>query len=187
MFCSFHIVHKQGAIITGLQNRFKEFRRDRKGLKPDICKTSPNATVPSVSKKPEAQQSPSISWMQPPPVPVGEDECSFERFCSQLRDEAKRKAPRREVIAKLMEATYAQRRQDILKSPTPIPQLLTKYPLLADEDEVCRMLTLFLYDNLLLYFSKNNASLTLLISLLIATRAASQRPGENCWQAYPRM
>ena len=141
LFCWFHIVHKQGAIITALQNRFKEFRRERKSPKLESTDTMPN--VPSI-KKPEARQSPSSTWMKPPPVPAGEDKCSFERFCSQLRDEARRKAPRKEVTSKLMEATYALRRQDILISPTPIPELLKKYPLLADEDEVCPTSSCFL-------------------------------------------
>ena len=41
-----------------------------------------------------------------------------------------------------MVATYALRRQDVLKSLTPIPEQQKKYPLLADEDEVCPVLTL---------------------------------------------
>ena len=140
----------QGAIITALQNRFKEFRRERKSPKLESSDTIPN--VPSI-KKPEARQSPNSTWMKPPPVPVGEDNCSFERFCSQLRDEARRMAPRKEITSKLMEATYALRRQDILISPTPIPELLKKYPLLADEDEVCLTSSCFLQHILILFLS----------------------------------
>ena len=74
--------------------------------------------------------------MQPPPIPEGEDECSFDRFSSQLRDEAKRRKPRSEVVSKLMEITYAQRRRNLLEFPTDIPELIKKYPFLGVEDEV---------------------------------------------------
>lgn len=88
-----------GAIGTSLQNRFKEFRRDCKAVKTD---TYENIKTPAKIKQPK--ESPSIAWMQPPPVPMGEDKCSFDCFSSQLRDEAKRKKPRNEVISKLMES-----------------------------------------------------------------------------------
>ena len=105
-------------------------------MKTDTCENI--SKTPAKIKQPvESQKSPSIAWMQPPPVPMGEDKCSFDRFSSQLRDEAKRKKPRHEVTSKLMEATYAQRRQDILESPAAIPELLKKYPFLGNEDEVC--------------------------------------------------
>ena len=98
------------------------------------CETSPKTPVPS--RKTTIQKSPSIAWMQPPPIPPGEDGCSFDRFSSQLRDEAKRKKPRNEVTSKLMEATYAQRKEEILECPSAIPELLKKYPFLGNEDEV---------------------------------------------------
>ena len=130
-----------GAIGTSLQNRFKEFRRDCKAVKTD---TYENIKTPAKIKQPK--ESPSIAWMQPPPVPMGEDKCSFDCFSSQLRDEAKRKKPRNEVISKLMEVTYAaHRRQDILESPAPIPELLKKYPFLGNEDEVYMPYICFLF------------------------------------------
>lgn len=122
-----HFIHVmsyiEGAIVTSLQNRSKEFRRDRKTVKTD----TPISKTPAKIKQPtESQKSPSIAWMQPPPVPyaMGEDKCSFDRFSLQLQDEAKRKKPRNEVTSKLMEPTYAHRRQDILESPAAIPELL---------------------------------------------------------------
>lgn len=98
------------------------------------CEGTPK--TPTRNSKPTAQKSPSIAWMQPPSIPLGEDECSFKRFSSQLRDEAKRRKPRDEVTSKLMDATYAHRRKDILECPAAIPELLKKYPFLGNEDEV---------------------------------------------------
>ena len=72
---------------------------------------------PAKIKQPkESQKSLSIAWMQPPPVPMGEDKCSFDRFSSQLRDEAKRKKPRNEITSKLMEATYPYRNVKVVKT-----------------------------------------------------------------------
>ena len=105
-------------------------------MKPDTSDGENIPKTPARTKKPAVQKSPSIAWMQPPPIPPGEDACSFDRFSSQLRDEAKRRKPRNEVTTKLMEATYAQRRKDILECPAAIPELLKKYPFLGNEDEV---------------------------------------------------
>ena len=74
--------------------------------------------------------------MQAPVTPAGEDECSFERFSSQLRDEAKKKKPRNEIVAKLMDATFALRRKDILDHPAIVSEILKKYPFLKYQDEV---------------------------------------------------
>lgn len=138
------VIYIQGAIVTSLQNRFKEFRRDRKAVKTETYENI--STTPAKIKQPnESQKSPSIAWMQPPPVPMGEDKCSFDRFSSQLQDEAKRKKPRNEISSKLMEATYAHRRQDILESPAPIPELLKKYSFLGNEDEVYMPYICFLF------------------------------------------
>ncbi len=49
----------------------------------------------------------------------------------QLRDEAKRRSPREEVVSKLMEITFAHRRENILGSRTDISDLLKEYPFLA--------------------------------------------------------
>lgn len=130
-------IHFQGAIVISIQNRFKEFRRDRKSTKCD-ARTSQSTSnkTPSTSKQITATKSPHVDWMQPPTIPLGEDNCSFERFSSQLREESKRKQPRGEIISKLMEATYAHRRKNILECPSTIPELLKKYPFLSAEAEV---------------------------------------------------
>lgn len=106
-------------------------------LSTDDCGDTTLSNMPAKTKKSTApQKSPSIAWMQPPPIPQGEDDCSFDRFSSQLQEEARRKKPRTEVISKLMEATYAQRRKNILECPAAISELLKKYPFLGSEDEV---------------------------------------------------
>ena len=87
-------------------------------------------------KKRAIQQSPSKCWMQVPAIPDGEDECSFERFTSQLREEAKRRKPRKEVVQPLMATTFAQRRRDILQFPAAVHETLQKYPFLGNQDEV---------------------------------------------------
>ena len=124
----------QGAIITSLQNRFKEFRRDRKVRRETTEETSVSTET---RKKPATvQQSPSKCWMQAPAIPDGEDEFSFNRFSSQLREEAKRRNPREEVVQPLMATTFAQRRRDILNFPAAIHDTLQKYPFLSNQDEV---------------------------------------------------
>ena len=138
-------IHFQVAIVVSIQNRFKEFRRDCKSTKCDArtLQSTSNET-PSTSKQITDTKSPHVDWIQPPTIPLGEDNCSFERFSSQLQEESKRKQPRGEIISKLMEATYAHRRKDILECSSTIPELLKKYPFLSVEAGVLIMLV---YEN----------------------------------------
>ena len=70
----------QGAIVIGLQNRFKEFRREKKPVKKPVSMPSPAvaALVTVVSKQ----------LMKQPQIEAGEDEGSCERFTAQIQEEA---------------------------------------------------------------------------------------------------
>ena len=68
---------------------------------------------------------------------TSEDEHSFARFNGMLKAEAKKAKPNREIVRKLMEGTYSQRRIHILSTPMPLTQLLSQYPFLGRDDEVC--------------------------------------------------
>lgn len=129
--------------MTGLQNRFKEFRRERKVVKEEN-QSDENAETPSKNQLPkmakkknlDSIKKPASSLVQPPDIPPGEDEHSFSRFNGMLKAEARKAKPNRDVISKLMERTYSQRRNHILTTPMPLSQLLQQYPFLGREDEV---------------------------------------------------
>lgn len=136
------LMYLQGALVIGLQNRFKEFRRERKFVKKEN-QSDENAEAPSktqlaktTKKKLDSIKKPVSSLVQPPDIPPGEDEHSFSRFNGMLKAEARKTKPNRDVVNKLMERTYSQRRKHILTTPMPLSQLLQQYPFLKREDEV---------------------------------------------------
>lgn len=134
------IAYTQGSIVTGLQNRFKEFRRDRKVVKVEggVTNTaSKENQPPKQPRKPSSVKQCAASLVQPPAITSGEDEHSFARFNGMLKAEAKKAKPNREIVRKLMERTYSQRRIHILSTPMPLTQLLSQYPFLGRDDEVC--------------------------------------------------
>ena len=61
---------RQGAIITGLQNCFKEFRRDKKQRK-ETPIVDPN--TPPKCQQPNSSKSPVQNLMKVPDIPEGED------------------------------------------------------------------------------------------------------------------
>ena len=126
--------------MTGLQNRFKEFRRERKVVKEEstaeTTETAKENQPPKTAKKPKSAKQPAALLVQLPDIRPGEDEHSFCRFNRMLQAEAKKVKPNRDVVSKLMERTYPQRRIDILSTPMPLTQILLKYPCLGKEDEV---------------------------------------------------
>ena len=64
---------------------------------------------------------PAAFTTEPPPIPPGEDELSFQRF-NMLKAESRKKA-NTVVVSTLMD-TFAQRRAEILKSTAPVEALL---------------------------------------------------------------
>ena len=129
------IAYTQGSIV---QNRFKEFRRDRKVVKMEEGGLADTASkenqLPKQPRKPSSVKQCAASLVQPPAITSGEDEHSFARM---LKAEAKKAKPNREIVRKLMERTYSQRRIHILGTPMPLTQLLSQYPFLGRHDEVC--------------------------------------------------
>ena len=76
--------------------------------------------------RPEFKQFPKL--LEPPVVPVGEDEHSYKRHMQLLKHEEGKISPDTHVINSLMTKTYALRRQKILKEHQPIKELLKDCP-----------------------------------------------------------
>ena len=114
-------------MVVMLQNRFKEFRRDRKPKQ---------APVVVASKPPVKQKSPAKELMNRPEIADGEDQASYERFCSKITEEFQRKKPRPEVYDSLIELTYPHRRQEILDTSMLVSEILVKHPFLKEENQV---------------------------------------------------
>ena len=135
----------QGAIVIGLQNRFKEFRRDKKPVKKPVIIAAPV----TVSRQP---RSPAKQLMKRPEIEAGEDEGSYERFAAQILEEFKKKKPRPEVLSFLIETTYAHRRQEITDNPSLVSDVLKRHPFLKIEEHVSTALsTVYLITQTLLY------------------------------------
>ena len=119
---------QQGAIITGLQNCFKEFRRDKKQRK-ETPIVDPN--TPPKCQQPNSSKSSVQNLMKVPDIPEGEDKHSFERLNNILKSEFKKQRPKKEVLVELMRATYPQRRANILATSTPVADILSSTLFLA--------------------------------------------------------
>ena len=138
----------QGAIVIGLQNKFKEFRRDKKPVKKPVIIAAP---VTVVSRQP---WSPTKQLMKRPEIEAGEDEGSYERFAAQILEEFKKKKPRSEVLSFLFETTYAHRRQEIIDNPSLVSDVLKKHQFLKIEEHVSTVLsTVYLITQTLLYWA----------------------------------
>ena len=122
----------QGAIIVGLQNRFKEFRRERKPRSSPAKVLEPK--IPAKQKSPAKR--PAKQLMQRPEIAAGEDLGSYERFTKTIREEFRRRSPRADVYIPLIETTYAHRRLEILDSQILVSDVLEKHPFLSQEDQV---------------------------------------------------
>ena len=113
----------QAGIIAGLQNRFKEFRREKKPRK----SSSASDPVPPTCKS--TPKSPSVNKAEKLSVPAGEDEVSFARHNRVLKAEFSKSKPNAEMVKDLMERTFAMRRKDILSQGHSYDPL-AKYPFL---------------------------------------------------------
>ena len=121
------IIMLQGTIVVTLQNRFKEFRREKKPK--SVSKPAQKISKP-------AQKSPAKELMLRPEIPQGEDLASYLRFCSKITEEFKRRKPRPEVYESLVDLTYPHRRQEILDTGILVSDVLVKHPFLKVEDQV---------------------------------------------------
>ena len=132
--------------MIGLQNRFKEFRRDKKPVKKPVIIAAP---VTVVSRQP---RSPAKQLMKWPEIEAGEDKGSYKWFAAQILEEFKKKNPRPEVLSFLIETTYAHRRQEITDNPSLVSDVLKRHPFLKIEEHVSTALsTVYLITQTLLY------------------------------------
>lgn len=124
MIVAWHI-SIQGAIIVGLQNRFKEFRRVKKPRNTIVRQLIPSKPKsPCVGLKRET-----------PEITPGEDGVSFERHNRVLKAEFAKTKPDVQLVGDLMNRTYAMRRKDILTQGHSWDPL-SKYPFLQVTEHV---------------------------------------------------
>lgn len=121
------ILYIQGAIVLGL-NRFKERRRTKK---PHTATKSPSEEA---DQKPHPPKGPAMKALELPPIPVGEDETSFERHNRVLKLEYTKPHPSIATVKELMKTTFAMRRTDILSEGHKFD--VGKYPFLQLPDHV---------------------------------------------------
>lgn len=109
-----------------------------RNTKPRGAKRSLNAddSGMEVVKKPKPEFKQFPKFMEPPVVPVGEDEHSYKRHMQLLKYEEGKVSPDKHVINSLMIKTYALRRQKILKEHQPIKELLKDCPSLKRSNQV---------------------------------------------------
>lgn len=105
-------------------NRFKEFRRSPKVVKPPVESKSKH----SPRSEAKAKQPGCDLIMKSPTVPPGEDDTSFKRHNKLLIMESKKSHPNMAVVSNLMDRSFALRRSDILTKSCDITTLFTKYP-----------------------------------------------------------
>ena len=84
--------------------------------------------------RPEFKQFP--KYLEPPVLPVGEDEYSYKRHMQLLKHEEGKVSPDMHVINSLMTKTYALRRQKILKEQQRVKELLKDCPSLKRCNQV---------------------------------------------------
>lgn len=75
----------------------------------------------------------SLECLEPPVVPPGKDQKSFERHNRVLLTQYGKSHPNHQIISDLMELTFAMRRSDILHTPMDIHGILQKYPFLQTD------------------------------------------------------
>ena len=116
----------QGAIVKGLDNRFKERRRNKKPRK--IKQKSVGIAAPSTRKL-------KVFELHVPQIPEGEDQTSFERHCRVLKAEYGKPNPNGKTVQQLMTITFPMRRRDILSEGHTFDPL-KKYPFLQQPSHV---------------------------------------------------
>lgn len=116
-----------------LINSFKNFRRKRVSRN----EKKPATTSPKASTA-EKTKSPGISGLlNKPSIPPGEDRVSFERHRKALRIEySKKDHGNKQVVADLMDRTFAFRRADILEHNYDLQDVFNNYPFLQKNNEV---------------------------------------------------
>ncbi|XP_033989023.1 uncharacterized protein LOC117484706 [Trematomus bernacchii] len=72
-----------------------------------------------------------------PNFPLGEDGTSLERLRLQIVDEVKMRDKNLPLIAKLMQTTFALRRNEVINDGLPVGQILERWPALKIESQIC--------------------------------------------------
>ncbi|XP_034004989.1 uncharacterized protein LOC117497219 isoform X1 [Trematomus bernacchii] len=72
-----------------------------------------------------------------PNFPLGEDGTSLERLRLQIVDEVTRSDKNLPLIEKLMQTTFALRRNEIINDELPVGEILERWPALKMESQIC--------------------------------------------------
>jgi len=81
-----------------------------------------------------------------PNFPLGEDGTSLERLRLQIVDEVTRSDKNLPLIEKLMQTTFALRRNEIINDELPVGEILERWPALKMESQVKILYLLPLYN-----------------------------------------
>ena len=91
-----------------------------------------------------AMQNPFNGVKRTAPVrPIGEDDTSIEKQKTNMKTEFKRKVKDYQLIEKLMQITYADRRKWIVLHTPSLNDIQEQYPCLFSNDQVQQVLKLF--------------------------------------------
>ena len=113
----------QGAIVTSLKDLFKDFRRTP--VEKGKSKSNP--------RKSPKKKRPGITQPLSEPLPAPEDSVSFERHLRVLHVEFTKMHRNKQVVADLMDRTFALRRKAILEKPHDLDGLFHHFPISATE------------------------------------------------------
>ena len=116
-------------MVRSLVNRFKEFRRPKKPRKPP---SNDSATPVKAGKRPGITNS-----VTRPTIPPGEDAVSFERHTKALQIEFRKTNRNSQVIADLMDRSFALRRAEIEEKNYDVGRLFNRFPFLQEAQHVC--------------------------------------------------
>ncbi|XP_072016020.1 uncharacterized protein [Amphiura filiformis] len=118
----------------------QRFRNERKRSE----KHNPLAKAPKIKKKEEAYAAPEKPTAENiwgiknylPGRPFGEDDTTIGIHIASLKTEHKKKRQDASLIKQLMDITFADRREAIVKKQWKISKIKSEYPCLFDEDEI---------------------------------------------------
>ena len=121
----------KGYLVEGMKDKMKNIRN----VKPRH-KRAPENEESSAPPKKQKYSMPFPRYPVAPTIPISEDEAACVKHIKFLQLEYQKASPNKHTINSLMDRTYPFRRQEILKCPKPIQQILKVYPPLKKIDQV---------------------------------------------------
>ena len=121
----------KGYLVEAMKDKMKNIRN----VKPRH-KRAPENEESSAPPKKQKYSMPFPRYPVAPTIPTSEDEAACVRHIKFLQLEYQKVSPDKYTIKSLMDRIYPFRRQEILKCPQPIQQILKDYPPLKKIDQV---------------------------------------------------